>query len=243
MGLTYIEVTIANPGHPRRAAKVTLLVDSGAVYSVVPKPILRQLGGKPHSKRSFTLRADPGRVPGEDSHRVNGGAGGGNRTPMGLRPADFESAASTVPPLRRERREGSGKGSGRAESVLLGRRLALGLGFALGFGLALGLGLGLLGLLLAGALAALGALFLLGAAVRAVAARGVPTAALEVEGGAGDLAPELQGPAGGALADGLVAGLLDLLGLFPAGLAFVLVNRRHGAASSRLPAVENVKRR
>ncbi len=55
MGLTHIEVTIVNPGNPRRAAKLNCLVDSGAVYSVVPKAVLRKLGVKPHSTRTFTL--------------------------------------------------------------------------------------------------------------------------------------------------------------------------------------------
>jgi len=49
MGLTHVEVTISNPGNPRRAAKLTFLVDSGAIYSVVPKTVLRRLGVKPHS--------------------------------------------------------------------------------------------------------------------------------------------------------------------------------------------------
>ena len=55
MGLTHVEVTIASPSSPRKAAKLSLLVDSGAVYSVVTKTILRRLGVKPHSKKTFTL--------------------------------------------------------------------------------------------------------------------------------------------------------------------------------------------
>lgn len=55
MGLIHVEVTVASPSNPRKAAKLSLLVDSGAVYSVVPKTILRRLGVKPHSKKSFTL--------------------------------------------------------------------------------------------------------------------------------------------------------------------------------------------
>lgn len=55
MGLTHIEATIANPANPRKTRKFSLLVDSGAVYSVVPKTVLRQLGVKPHSTKTFTL--------------------------------------------------------------------------------------------------------------------------------------------------------------------------------------------
>ena len=55
MALTHISVRIANPARPRRLARVKFLVDSGAVYSVVPAPILERLGLKPHSSRTFVL--------------------------------------------------------------------------------------------------------------------------------------------------------------------------------------------
>ena len=55
MGLTFIDIIIANPGNPKKMKKLSLLVDSGAIYSVVPKDVLRQLGVKPHSTKTFTL--------------------------------------------------------------------------------------------------------------------------------------------------------------------------------------------
>lgn len=55
MGLTHIKVSIANPAKPKRAIDLTFLVDSGAIYSVVPAPLLRKLGVKAHSKRTFIL--------------------------------------------------------------------------------------------------------------------------------------------------------------------------------------------
>lgn len=55
MGLTHVDADIANPAKPRRSVRVTLLVDSGALYSVVPANILRKLGVKPHSRRTFIL--------------------------------------------------------------------------------------------------------------------------------------------------------------------------------------------
>jgi aspartyl protease family protein len=55
MGLTHVEATILNPGNPRKSKKLSLLVDSGVVYSVVPKTVLSQLGVKPHSTKTFTL--------------------------------------------------------------------------------------------------------------------------------------------------------------------------------------------
>lgn len=55
MALTHVAARIANPARPSRTASVVLLVDSGAVYSVIPAPTLRRLGIRPHSTRSFIL--------------------------------------------------------------------------------------------------------------------------------------------------------------------------------------------
>jgi len=55
LGLTFVKVRIANPARPGRTARVTCLVDSGAVYSIVPTPTLRRLGIEPHSARTFLL--------------------------------------------------------------------------------------------------------------------------------------------------------------------------------------------
>lgn len=55
MGLTYIEASISNPAKPKRSARLKFLVDSGAVYSVAPASVLRKLGVKPRSRRTFTL--------------------------------------------------------------------------------------------------------------------------------------------------------------------------------------------
>ena len=55
MGLTHIKVNIANPARPRQALELNFLVDSGAVYSVVPAALLRKLRVRPHSKRTFIM--------------------------------------------------------------------------------------------------------------------------------------------------------------------------------------------
>jgi predicted aspartyl protease len=55
MALTYIRASIANPARPQRSARVKLLVDSGALYSVVPASVLRRLGIKPGRRKSFIL--------------------------------------------------------------------------------------------------------------------------------------------------------------------------------------------
>jgi clan AA aspartic protease len=55
MGLTHIAARVANPAQPRRFARVRFLVDSGAIYSLAPGSILRKLGIRPHSSRTFLL--------------------------------------------------------------------------------------------------------------------------------------------------------------------------------------------
>lgn len=55
MGLTHVKVRIANPADSKRHHDIDLLVDSGAMYTVVPKKVLLELGINPHSKRSFIL--------------------------------------------------------------------------------------------------------------------------------------------------------------------------------------------
>jgi clan AA aspartic protease len=55
MGLTFVTVKVANPADPSRALDEQFLVDSGAIYSLVPRTGLEQVGIEPHSKRSFIL--------------------------------------------------------------------------------------------------------------------------------------------------------------------------------------------
>jgi clan AA aspartic protease len=55
MGLTVLELDVANPAKPEKTVKVEFLVDSGAIYSIVPTPILKKLGIKPLAKEEFRL--------------------------------------------------------------------------------------------------------------------------------------------------------------------------------------------
>ncbi len=55
MGLTDVELEVANAADPQRRRSVKLLVDSGAVYSVVDRKLLEELGIRPAGRRSFTL--------------------------------------------------------------------------------------------------------------------------------------------------------------------------------------------
>lgn len=55
MGLTFINATVTNPLRPRRRAQVRLLIDSGAVYSVLPQRVWRVLGIKAKRTVEFDL--------------------------------------------------------------------------------------------------------------------------------------------------------------------------------------------
>ena len=68
MGLTEVRVRVGNPADSSRAADLDFLVDSGAVYTVVPADILSALGVVPHSQRDFIL------ANGEVVHRSVGTA-------------------------------------------------------------------------------------------------------------------------------------------------------------------------
>jgi len=61
MGFTSVAVEISNLEAPERAAKLPMLVDSGASSSVVPSAILRRLGVRPRGWDVFTL-ADGRRI-------------------------------------------------------------------------------------------------------------------------------------------------------------------------------------
>ena len=55
MGLTTLEIDVGNPANPEVTEKVEFLIDSGAVYSVVPAQILERLGIKPLMTQEFRL--------------------------------------------------------------------------------------------------------------------------------------------------------------------------------------------
>ena len=55
MGLTVLRIKVGNPAKPKVTQELEFLVDSGAVYSVVPSPVLRKLGIKPLTIQEFRL--------------------------------------------------------------------------------------------------------------------------------------------------------------------------------------------
>jgi clan AA aspartic protease len=77
MSLTYIQARVSNPARPQRSARLKFLVDSGALYSVVPAPVLRRLGIKPGKTKSFILAdgTEIKRSLGEARFRIDGEEG------------------------------------------------------------------------------------------------------------------------------------------------------------------------
>lgn len=55
MAITFVRVRISNPQKPKKAVTRNFLVDSGAVYSVLPEQILKKLGIKAIDKQTFLL--------------------------------------------------------------------------------------------------------------------------------------------------------------------------------------------
>ena len=55
MGLTVLEVEVGNPAHPEVTEKLEFLIDSGAVYSVVPAGVMERLGIQPLTEQEFRL--------------------------------------------------------------------------------------------------------------------------------------------------------------------------------------------
>lgn len=112
MGLTHIKVGIANPARPKQTVQLTFLVDSGAVYSVIPAAVLRKLRVKPHSKRTFIL-ADGSEITrkiGDVLFRLDGRQGAApvifgeedDSTLLGA--VSLEALGMTLDPMKRELR-------------------------------------------------------------------------------------------------------------------------------------------
>ena len=112
MGLTYIRAKITNPANLRKSRDLEFLVDSGAAYSVVPTTVLRRLGIKPTTKRTFIL-ADGSSVEcnmGNALFRLNGNEGaspvisGEKDDSILLGAVSLEALGLILDPLKRELR-------------------------------------------------------------------------------------------------------------------------------------------
>jgi len=68
MGLTFLKLRVINPARPRSAETLEFLIDTGAVYPVVPRRVLSRLGIEPDRTDEFTL------ADGSHTRRKVGGA-------------------------------------------------------------------------------------------------------------------------------------------------------------------------
>jgi predicted aspartyl protease len=55
VGITFVKMKVSNPARPKKAATHEFLVDSGAVYSVLPEKDIKKLGIKPVREEEFLL--------------------------------------------------------------------------------------------------------------------------------------------------------------------------------------------
>lgn len=53
MGLTFFDLEIASPADLTRWERLEFLIDSGAIYSVVPSGLLERLGIQPVTEQEF----------------------------------------------------------------------------------------------------------------------------------------------------------------------------------------------
>ena len=113
MGLTVLELEVGNPATPEVTEKLEFLVDSGAIYSVVPTPLLEKLGIRPLVAEEFRL-ADGTKIvrkKGVALFKHQGRVGGadvifgeeGDSVLLGA--FTLEALGLTLDPLRRELRQ------------------------------------------------------------------------------------------------------------------------------------------
>jgi len=55
MGFTHVKVSVQNPTRREKGREVELLIDTGAVISVIPKEILKEIGIRAIGRRKFRV--------------------------------------------------------------------------------------------------------------------------------------------------------------------------------------------
>src|SRR5437763_15192233 len=55
VGTTHVDVRVSNPADPSRGFEQRMIVDSGAVLTIVPAPLLRAFGIEPDRVQRFVL--------------------------------------------------------------------------------------------------------------------------------------------------------------------------------------------
>ena len=113
MGLTHLEIEVGNPANPEVTEALEFLVDSGAIYSVVPAAVLDRLGIKPLTEQEFRL-ADGSKIVRKKGVAIFkygtriGGADvifGEEEDSLLLGAFSLEALGLALDPLRRELRE------------------------------------------------------------------------------------------------------------------------------------------
>lgn len=111
MGLTFTKVRVSNPRHPRkRAREIEVLLDTGAIYSVLPRSSLEDMGIRPMGREEFTLAdGTHKRYPVGEAFFEFGGKAGTSKVvfaPRGTTPLlgtlRLESLGLMVNPITRE---------------------------------------------------------------------------------------------------------------------------------------------
>jgi predicted aspartyl protease len=113
MGITAVQLQVANPANLEHWETVDCLVDSGASYSVVPAEVLERLGIQPYTEQVFRLANGEHmrRRKGIAAHRLGDRTGGmdiifgeqGDANLVGV--LTLEALGFALDPLRRELRE------------------------------------------------------------------------------------------------------------------------------------------
>jgi predicted aspartyl protease len=76
MGITEVTVEVSNPRDQTHWQKLDLIADTGAIFSVIPKSTLDQLGISPYAEETFTLAdgSEIRRLTGDVFIRIDGKA-------------------------------------------------------------------------------------------------------------------------------------------------------------------------
>jgi predicted aspartyl protease len=109
MGMTEIRVRLVNLADRGRTAEVDMVVDSGAIYSVVPASVLRRIGVAPRETKTFGLAsgASVRRQVGDVGYEIDGQSGAapvifgqrGDASLLGV--VTLEALGLRLDPLRR----------------------------------------------------------------------------------------------------------------------------------------------
>jgi len=112
MGITALKAKIVNPADRAQFEIIQCVVDSGAIFAVVPATVLRRIGVRPNRRESFTLM-DGSQVTRQLADAVFEVAGRQGASPVIVgKPGDatvmgavtLESLGLMLDPLRRELR-------------------------------------------------------------------------------------------------------------------------------------------